>query len=149
MMTDEQKSKVAALKSAIAASAPASGGAPHEVRAAALVLKEELRQMGTTARELAKGLGIHETTLCRWQQEGDTGRGPAVSVKAAKRGRGGGSAGFRVVHVRASDTRVRAVASVAVTAPPPWSLRVAHAPSGLVIDGLDVEGLAALLRRMS
>ena len=28
-------------------------------------------------------------------------------------------------------------------------LRVAHAPSGLVIDGLDVETLAALLRRMS
>ena len=28
-------------------------------------------------------------------------------------------------------------------------LRVAHAPSGLVIDGLDVETLAALLRRMA
>ena len=74
MMTDEQRSRVAALKSAITASGPASGGAPHEVRAAALVLKEELRQVGTTARELAKGLGIHETTLCRWQQEGDTRR---------------------------------------------------------------------------
>jgi len=146
MMTDEQKSRVAALKSAIAASAPASGGAPQEVRAAALVLKEELRQMGTTARELAKGLGIHETTLCRWQQEGDARREP---VLAARRGRGEGSAGFRVVRVTASDARAARVASVAVTAPPPRSLRVAHAPSGLVIDGLDVEGLAALLRRMS
>ena len=29
------------------------------------------------------------------------------------------------------------------------NLRVAHAPSGLVVDGLDVETLAALLRRMS
>jgi hypothetical protein len=29
------------------------------------------------------------------------------------------------------------------------SLRVAHAPSGLVIDGLDVEMLAELLGRMS
>src|SRR4051794_34630285 len=112
MMTEEQKSKVAVLKSAIAASGPASGGAPHEVRAAALVLKEELRQVGTTARELAKGLGIHETTLCRWQQECDPGRGPAVSAKASKRGRGGGSAGFRVVHVRASDARVARVSSV-------------------------------------
>jgi hypothetical protein len=28
-------------------------------------------------------------------------------------------------------------------------LRVAHAPSGLVVDGLDVETLAVLLRRMS
>jgi hypothetical protein len=149
MMTDEQKSKVAALKSAIAASAPASGGAPHEVRAAALVLKEELRQVGTTARELAKGLGIHETTLCRWQQEGDTRREPVVATEAARRGRGGGSAGFRVVRVTAPDARAARVASVAVTAPPPRSLRVAHAPSGLVIDGLDVESLAALLRRMS
>jgi hypothetical protein len=143
MMTDEQRSKVAALKSAIAASAPASGGAPREVRAAALELKEELRRVGTTARELAKGLGIHETTLCRWQQEGDSDRGPVVAAKPAERGRAGGSAGFRVVHVRARE------ASVAVTAPPPRSLRVAHAPSGLVIDGLDVESLAALLRRMS
>ena len=149
MMTDEQKSKVAALKSAIAASAPASGGAPHEVRAAALVLKGELRQVGTTARELAKALGIHETTLCRWQQEGDSARGPAVAAKPAKRERAGGSAGFRVVHVKASDARAARVASVAVTAPPPRSLRVAHGPSGLVIDGLDVESLAALLRRMS
>lgn len=149
MMTDEQKSKVAALKLAIAARAPASGGAPHEVRAAALALKEELRRVGTTARELAKGLGIHETTLCRWQQEGDSDRGPAVAAKPAKRGRAGGSAGFRVVHVRASGARAARVASVAVTAPPPRSLRVAHAPSGLVIDGLDVESLAALLRRMS
>ena len=31
----------------------------------------------------------------------------------------------------------------------PRGLRVAHAPSGLVVDGLDVETLAALLRRMS
>jgi hypothetical protein len=149
MMTDEQKSKVAALKSAIAASAPGSGGAPHEVRAAALVLREELRQMGTTARELARGLGIHETTLCRWQQEGDTRREPAVAAKAAKRGRGGGRGGFRVVRVTASEARAAWVTPMAATAPPPRSLRVAHAPSGLVIDGLDVESLAALLRRMS
>ena len=111
MMTDEQKSKVAELKAAIAASAPATGGAPQEVRAAALVLRDELRQEGTTARVLARALGIHETTLCRWQHVAVAARAP--SVPAAR------------------------------------SLRVAHAPSGLVIDGLDVETLAALLRRMS
>ncbi len=149
MMTDEQKSKVAALKSAIAASAPASGGAPPEVRVAALVLKEELRRVGTTARELAKALGIHETTLCRWQQEDDWVRGPVVAAKPAKRGSAGGIAGFRVVHFRASDARSVRVGSMAVTAQPPRRLRVAHGPSGLVIDGLDVESLAALLRRMS
>jgi hypothetical protein len=146
MMTDEQKLKVAALKSAIAASAPTTGGAPREVRVAVLKLKEELRQVGTTARALAKALGIHEATLCRWQQEGAPGRG---SVVAVKQGRAGGSAGFRVVHVTASDARTVQVASVAATAPPSRSLRAAHARSGLVIDGLDVETLAALLRRMS
>jgi hypothetical protein len=57
-MTDEQQSKVAELKSAIAASGPASGGAPLKVRTAVLVLKEELRRVGTPARELAKGMGL-------------------------------------------------------------------------------------------
>jgi Homeodomain-like domain len=146
MMTDEQRSKVAALKSAIAASTPTTGGAPREVRAAVLVLREELRQVGTTGRELAKALGIHEATLSRWRQEADSGRGPVV---AATRGGAGGSAGFRVVQVTGSAARTAGVASAAVAAPVPRSLRVAHAPSGLVIDGLDVESLAALLRRMS
>ena len=54
MMTDDQKSKVAELKAAIAASAPATGGASQEVRAAALELRDELRQEGTTARVLAR-----------------------------------------------------------------------------------------------
>jgi hypothetical protein len=142
MMTEGQKSKVAELRSAIAASAPTTG-APREVRAAALVLKEELRQTGITARVLAKALGIHETTLCRWQQDGHSGREPAVPTK---RGRG---ASFRVVHVTAPGATPARVASVAVTAPSSRGLRVAHAPSGLVIDGLDVETLAALLQRMS
>jgi len=54
-----------------------------------------------------------------------------------------------VVHVTESDATMVPVASVAATASPSRSLRVAHAPSGLVIDGLDVETLATLLRRMS
>jgi len=145
MMTDEQRSKVAVLKSAIAASTPTTGGAPGEVRAAVLVLREELRQVGTTARVLAKALGIHEATLSRWRQEAGSGRAPV----AARRGRAGASAGFRVVQVTGSAARTARVASAAVAAPVARSLRVAHAPSGLVIDGLDVESLAALLRRMS
>ena len=38
MMTDEQKSKVAELKSAIAASSPTAGGAPLEVRVASVAM---------------------------------------------------------------------------------------------------------------
>ena len=141
MMTDDQKSKVAELKAAIAASAPATGGAPPEVRAAALVLRDELRQEGTTARVLARALGIHETTLCRWQHAVVPARAPSAS---ARRDRGRG-AGFRMVQV-AGATLARGTSP---SVPAARSLRVAHAPSGLVIDGLDVETLAALLRRMS
>jgi hypothetical protein len=143
MMTDDQKSKVAQLRAAIAASAPATGGAPQEVRAAALALKEELRQQGTTARVLATALGVHEATLSRWQHDSASGRGPTASAKRSRK-RG---AGFRMVQV--ADTSPPRVASAPVPAPGARSLRVAHAPSGLVIDGLDVETLAALLRRMS
>ena len=149
-MTDDQKSKVAKLRAAIAASGPAKGGAPREVRTAALVLKEELRQVGTAARVLAAALGVHEATLCRWQQEaGGTERLPPMSTPRS-RGRG---TSFRVVQV--TDSKPSLVASMSAPALAPASvptapcLRVAHTPSGLVIDGLDVESLAALLRRMS
>jgi hypothetical protein len=53
------------------------------------------------------------------------------------------------VRVPAPTARRLRVASGSVAAPTDRNLRVAHAPSGLVIDGLDVETLAALLRRMS
>jgi len=141
MMTDDQKSKVAELKAAIAASSRGTGGAPQEVRAAVLVLKEELRQGGTAAGLLTAALGIHKTTLSRWQHDAGSSRGPAVLGKHSEE-RG---TGFRMVQV--ADTKSARVASA--PAPSARSLRVAHAPSGLVIDGLDVETLATLLRRMS
>ena len=158
MMTDEQKSKVAELKSAIAGATPADG-APREVRVAVVSLKGELRRAGTTARELAGALGVHESTLCRWERE--VGGGGVVTPRrkvgprgkrqvGGRPGRRGRGAGFRMVEVTATTvaptTPRAAVASVRLAA---QGLRVAHAPSGLVIDGLDVETLAALLRRMS
>jgi len=145
MMTEEQRSKVAELKAAIAASSPTAGGAPQEVRVAALALKRELRRAGTTARVLAEALGIHATTLCRWERDGGASRGPEVR---ALRG-GGRGASFREVHVAAPEAKPAQVVCATVTTPMVQSLRVAHAPSGLVIDGLDVETLAELLRRMS
>lgn len=145
MMTDEQRSKVAALKAALTASTPTTGGAPREVRVAVLALKRELRREGTTARELAAALGLHETTLCRWEH--DRGASGRLEVRA-KRGRGP-SASFREVHVAAPDATPAKLVGAAVTTPMARSLRVAHAPSGLVIDGLDVETLAELLGRMS
>jgi hypothetical protein len=156
MMTDEQKSRVAELKSAIAAATTADG-APRQVRVAAVSLKGELRRTGTTARELAGALGVHESTLCRWEREvggGVTARGE-VGGRGERRGRGAPkrrrhAARFRMVEVTTATapttTPREALASVGLA---PRGLRVAHAPSGLVVDGLDVETLAALLRRMS
>jgi hypothetical protein len=143
-MTDEQMQRVAELKAAIAGSDPRSGGAPREVRLEVLSLKRELHREGTTARALAAALGVHATTLCRWEHD----RG-APGPAAAAKGRGHGSASFRVVQVASPDRKPSRAASVAEMTPASRSLRVAHAPSGLVIDGLDVETLAVLLRRMS
>jgi hypothetical protein len=142
MMTDEQKSKVAELKAVIAATGPTREGVPQEVRVAAMVLKRDLRRTGTTARVLAAALGVHESTLCRWEREVGADGGMAAP---AKRGRGGRGS-FRMVKVATPVTtpRVTPTSSAAT-----HGLRVAHAPSGLVVDGLDVETLAVLLRRMS
>ncbi len=60
-----------------------------------------------------------------------------------------GRAGFRVVQMAVSPSTTAHWLSAAQGATPAHGLRVAHAPSGLVIDGLDLETLAALLRRMS
>ena len=152
MMTDEQKSKVAELRSVIA-SVTRAEGAPREVRVAAVSLKGELRGTGTTARELARELGVHESTLSRW--EGEVGGGIVVAARGKWQGQGaskrrGPAAGFRMVEVTtATATPARSTAAVPSVKLASVGLRVAHAPSGLVVDGLDVETLAALLRRMS
>ena len=170
MMTDEQKSTVGELKRAIGA-AGRGDGAPQEVRVVAVSLKRELRRTGTTARELATELGVHESTLCRWEREvgGNivaaargsatahgmvTADGKAAARQKRQRGRAGPKrkerAGqFRMVEVRAATATSMATTAAMRVQPAARGLRVAHAPSGLVVDGLDVETLAVLLRRMS
>jgi peptidoglycan hydrolase-like amidase len=133
MMMDEQRSRVAKLKAVIAASDSRTGGVPQAVRSAVIALRQELRAEGTTARTLATMLGLHESTLSRWGRESE-----AEAMVGAGRG-----AGFRMVQV-GSEAK-----SAALAPPTCGGLRVAHAPSGIVVDGLDVETLAALLRRLS
>jgi hypothetical protein len=135
MLTDEQRSKAEELRGEVATAAG---------RAAVVELKKEVQRGGGTARELAGVLGVHETTLCRWERE--------VRARGGQKRRGreassGGAASFRAVTLRAPDTRFAPGAPGLM--PVVGGLRVAHAPSGLVIDGLDVESLAELLRRMS
>jgi hypothetical protein len=152
MMTDEQKAKITELKAAIATTATAPGGAPEAVRKDVVELKKELRRTGTTARELATALGLHETTLCRWEREVPTGRGPSTrGMRRASRAAETSerAAGFRRVQITAPSAPATHSVAAPVAASTPRGLRVAHAPSGLVVDGLDVETLAALLRRLS
>jgi hypothetical protein len=151
MMTGDQKSRVAALKAQIAATAGA--GTPLKIRAAAVALKQELRRDGITARALAASVGVHESTLCGWERASGTRWDPVVVTGAmvTKKTRRRG-AGFRRVEIAASAaTNTSAVPSSLFQVPMTSArgLRVAHAPSGLVVDGLDVESLAALLTRMS
>lgn len=145
MMTGEQRSKAAELRAAIAATAGTVNGAPHEVRQAVVELKREVQFSGATARELAEALGVHESTLCRWE------RSMPARAAAKKEGRGEratqGTSSFRLVKVAESGAARSAGAGGAM--PVVAHLRVAHAPSGLMIEGLDIEGLAVLLRRLS
>lgn len=151
MMTGEQKSRVAALKAQIAAAAGA--GTTLTIRAAAVALKQELRRDGITARALAASVGVHESTLCGWERAAVTRQDPVVvtGARVVRKTRSRG-AGFRRVEIAAAaTTNTGSVPSSLFQAPMTSTrgLRVAHGPSGLVIDGLDVETLAVLLTRMS
>jgi len=151
MMTGDQKSRAAALKAQIAETA--GSGTPLTVRAAAVALKQELRRDGITARALAASVGIHESTLCGWERAAVTRQDPVVVTEArvVKKTRSRG-AGFRRVEIAAAaTTNTGSVPSSLSQAPriATRGLRVAHGPSGLVIDGLDIETLAVLLTRMS
>lgn len=134
-MTDDQRLKVTELRAAIAATAQSKEGAPMAVRAAVLTLRDQMRRDGITARVLAEAVGVHESTLCRWAKGGTRATKP----------RGGGA--FRVVRVADAAPTVAPMSMAPASSA--RGLRVAHAPSGLVVDGLDVDTLAALLRKMS
>jgi DNA-binding transcriptional regulator YiaG len=146
MMTDEQKVKAAELKTGIEATSTREG-APRKLRAEVVGLKRELQREGTTARELAAALGVHESTLCRWER--DLGSAPRAAASKSKRSRG--AASFRMVEVTSPGAMPTSASLGGMSASVlgAHGLRVAHAPSGLVVDGLDIETLAALLRRMT
>lgn len=138
MMTEHQKSKASELRSVVAATVDSSAGTPREAREDAVALAREVAASGGTAHELAVALGVHPTTLSRWKREAAARR--AVTPRAQR----AATPSFREVRVEPASSAARRSA-----APAPRALRVAHAPSGLVIDGLDVETLAALLRSLT
>jgi transposase-like protein len=137
MMTEQQKSKATALKSTVAATAATAAGMPKEAREDAVALARDVSKAGGTAHEVALALGVHPTTLSRWKRE-STGRGGSAGHAGRAK-----TSPFREVRVEPAPR------SSGSSTAAPRALRVAHAPSGLVIDGLDVEALAALLRSLT
>lgn len=135
MLTEEQKSKAVELKAEVATVVG---------RAAVVELKGDVRRGGGTARELARVLGVHESTLCRWEREVRAARG---QKRRRQEGSSQDDSKFRLVKIAAPE-RPSAPCAPAM-GPAGARLRVAHAPSGLVIEGLDVEALVKLLQRMS
>jgi transposase-like protein len=94
---------------------------PTELRGRALQVVEAGRARGTSMRQMAATLGVHESTLMNWRRDAASST-PFVEA--------------RVVVEREGDREV--------VGPPPAERRVRVA----VIDGLDVTTLAALLRSM-
>jgi hypothetical protein len=139
-----REATVAELRAALgpAAERGAGGGVPRPVRRRVLeFVAAERKARGTTARASAATLGLHETTLSRWARDA---RRAMSSAHGDHAGVGHTNGGFRAVCL-AEPTPALAAPSATGRLP----LRVAHPRSGLVIDGLDVEMLASLLRSLS
>lgn len=150
MMTGAQRAKAKRLRAAIAATAATKDGAPRDVRQEAITLRKEVQQEGTTACTLAAALGVHPTTLYRWEREEGAQESSAldvfqrVQVVASAEPRALPPAEASMVPVmsaRAASPKLRGEGAS--------GLRVVHVPSGLMIEGLDIEALVVLLRRMT
>jgi len=144
-MTEEQASKVAELRAVIVGALATREGVPPKVRRAAVALKREMCELGSTARPVAVALGVSASTLIRWERDEGADDGPSATTEKTH----GTDSGFRVVTVASPRESEATSTATPVSKPMTPRLRVTHAASGLVVDGLDVETLVALLRRMS
>ena len=147
MMTDEQKSKVAELKAAIAATWADEGGRPAG------------GSSGGDGAEAGAASDGHDGARARRRRSGftrarcvggsrDVRPWTAVTAAPAKRGRAVGARSFRMVKVAASVATATRVASTS-SGDHAGACGSRTRRAGSSIDGLDVESLAALLRRMS
>lgn len=133
MAFEKRESVVAEIRRAIAEGVSRPEGVAPEVRRRALDIVRSERAEGRTAASTARLLGVHVTTLSRWAR---------AAVRGSRAQRGIGSTPkFREVQVTEAP----------VVMPPPVrsGLRIVHSRSGLVVDGLDVDTVAALLGRLS
>lgn len=95
---------------------------PVALRRLAVAYFVQRRDEGAAVDEIGPEIGISSNTLSRWEQDM---RGPDEP-----------SRGFEVVHVVEDAVKT------------PSRGLVVHGPSGLRVEGLDVDSLAELLRRL-
>src|SRR5688500_13743187 len=120
MMGRELAEQSLRRKIAMARAGAARRTLPDSVREEVLEHARRECAHGRTARDVAGALGIHEVTLSKWKRD---------AARLSERG------AFR---------------EVALLRPAPSPvLRVAHARTGLVVEGLDLDGLVDLIARLS
>lgn len=96
---------------------------PEALRRRAVKYFLDRRAEGVPAADIGPEIGIGRDTLIRWERE--------------MRGQDAPSTGFELVRV------------VEPAPPAPSHNLVVHGPAGLRVEGLDLEGVVELLRRLS
>lgn len=118
-----QRERAEELRVALAGRGGRGRAYPVALRRLAVAYFVQRRDEGAAVDEIGPEIGLSSSTLSRWEQD--------------MRGQDEPSQGFEVVHV------------VEEAAKAPARGLVVHGPSGLRVEGLDLDGLAELLRRLS
>ena len=123
-MNEEMAKKVSAVRAQLAASAGKSRGRGRgyavAAREAAVAVAKELKATGLPSRQVAKALGVHETTMLVWSRSGVSG-------------------------TKTPFAEARIVDRPAAAAVDPLRLVLA---SGARVEGLDVATLIVLVRAL-
>lgn len=115
------KLELKALRRLIAASRSPAGRVPAEVRVEVISAVERADAMGMTRGAIAEALGIEEAALARWRWR----------TRASK-----------LVAVRVSTP-------TPMTAPPAPTTLTVHGPAGVRVEGLSLDDVAGLLKRLA
>lgn len=129
------------IRQARAASARADY--PPALRRRAMAWARDRARQGWSHGRIAAELGLPDSTLSRWkgEKEKETGRPPGkADPSAVLATRALEPATFRPVEV--------VVAPAATVGEPPLARLTLHTPAGYRVEGLDLDGLIALLGRL-
>jgi transposase len=120
-MGHRQRAEV--LRAALAGRGGRGRAYPEALRRRAVAYFYERREEGAAVADIGPEIGLSWSTLARWERE--------------MRGHDEPSPTFELVHVASSATTASSQGFVV------------HGPAGLRVEGLDMDGLVELLRRLS